>query len=83
MKIAGKSAALALLVWILLTADAWPQRLIHVTDPDGNGIEIVTSAIAKLRPHPHKGCLIYLINSTQHVKESCADVKKLIEGGHR
>jgi hypothetical protein len=66
-----------LIVWLCLTANAWAQRLIHVTDPAGHGIEVATAAIVKLRPH-QGGCIIYLVNTAQHVREDCLTVLRLI-----
>jgi hypothetical protein len=68
---------LCLFLLLTFSSDAWAQKVIRVTDPAGNEIDIATSAIVKLRPYKG-GCVLYLGGSGQHVKESCAAVLKLM-----
>ena len=68
-----------IVVLYLVLAVAWAQRLVRVTDPDGNEIDIAASAITKLRGHPKGGCVIYMSGSVQHVRETCTAIRKLME----
>ena len=68
------------LIYLLCAHAHAGARLIHVTDPTGDGIEIAARAIIKLRPHKG-GCIIYLQGASQHVREDCAAVMRLMEGG--
>jgi hypothetical protein len=69
----------SLLLLLPLPALAGP-RLIEVTDPDGNKVEINAVAVSKLRPHKG-GCVITLgVGLLQHTKEPCPVIHRLMEG---